>query len=220
MNQTFFALVCDFARQYPDVRMHVHFSSRMVDLRREGYDVALRASGALEPGLIVKTLARDHAIAVAAPAYLAEKGIPRTARDLVAHRCLMGFARGDLPETHWSTVGGRKIQVGGTFFSNEVLLLREMAIAGQGIAVLSRLVAESSLRSGALVQVLRGVLEEETQIALVYPERKYLLPQVRAFVDVVAAAARQELGRRHQGPREAVLAPVPKPPLRRRRSVG
>lgn len=195
MNQTFFVLICTFARQHPEVRMHVHFSSRMVDLRREGYDVALRASGELEPGLVARTLVRGHSIAVASPQYLAEKGTPRAARDLAAHRCLMGFARGELPETHWLSVRGRRLQVAGTFFSNEVLLLHEMALAGLGIAVLPRLVVQPSLQSGALVQVLRGVLEEETQIALVYPERKYLLPQVRAFVDAVTALAREEVGR-------------------------
>ena len=195
MDQRFFSFICAFAQQHPQVRVHVNFSSRTVDLRRDGYDVALRASATIEPGLVARTLARDRLVAVASPAYLSERGIPRSGRDLREHRCLMGFAQGEFPETHWPLVGGGKLQVGGAFFSNEVTLLREMALAGQGIALLPLLVVRESLEGGALVQVLPGKLEVETRIALVYPERKFVLPQVRAFVDAVTALARAEIGK-------------------------
>lgn len=195
MDQRFFSLICAFSKQHSQVRVHVNFSSRSVDLRRDGYDVALRASADIEPGLVARTLARDRWVGVASPEYLAEKGVPRSRRDLCKHRCLMGFAQGEFPETHWPLVGGGKLQVEGAFFSNEVTLLREMALAGQGIALLSLLVVRESLERGVLVQVLPGTLEVETRIALVYPERKFVLPQVRAFVDAVTALARDEIGR-------------------------
>src|SRR6185295_17097438 len=49
--------------------------ARIVDLQRDGYDVAIRASSQIEPGLIARTLVRDPVLAVASPAYLAERGI-------------------------------------------------------------------------------------------------------------------------------------------------
>src|SRR5882672_1575193 len=67
LDPSFHALVCDFARAYPEVRIHIDASSRHVDLLREGYDVALRAGADLEPGLVARTLARTSAVAVAAP---------------------------------------------------------------------------------------------------------------------------------------------------------
>jgi DNA-binding transcriptional LysR family regulator len=68
LDPSFDALVCDFARAYPVVQIHIDASSRYVDLLREGYDVALRYSTELEPGLVARTLARTSAVAVAAPA--------------------------------------------------------------------------------------------------------------------------------------------------------
>jgi DNA-binding transcriptional LysR family regulator len=195
LSPSFYAMLCEFARQHPEVRLHVHFSSRHVDLRRDGYDVAIRASTALEPGLVARTLARAPLVAAASPAYLAAAGVPRTRRDLRDHRCLMGFARGELPETQWPLPGGGKLHVDGMFFSNEPTLLCDAALRGLGIAVLPLLIARPFLESGALVQVLPGVIQAESRVAVVYPEREFVPPQVRAFVDAVAAWAPGELDR-------------------------
>lgn len=192
MSASFHAMLCAFATRYPELRVHVDTSSQLVDIVRGGYDVALRASSQIQPGLIARTLFRDPMIAVAAPSYLADRGTPRTRRDLRNHRCLLGFARGELPETHWPMESAGKIHVDGAFFSNDIHLLCDAAVGGLGIALLPRALAAPHLDSGALVQVLAGVVGTELQIALVYPDRAFLPPQVRAFIDAVAAWVARE----------------------------
>jgi DNA-binding transcriptional LysR family regulator len=184
VDESFFAMITSFAHRHPEVRVQVELSSRLVDLRREGYDVALRATGALEPGLVVRTLLRTKLIAVAAPKYLAAHGTPRTARDLRKHRCLMGFARGELPQSIWP-VGRGTVHVEGAFATNEPRLLRAAAVRGLGIALLPMLAIEDQLARGTLVQVLAGVVHAENRLAVVYPEREFVPPQVRAFVDAL-----------------------------------
>lgn len=203
----FFAMVCDFAKRYPDVRLHVHFSTRHVDLRRDGYDVALRAGSEIEPGLVARTVFRDRMVAVASPQYLVEKGVPRTRRDLRHHRCLMGFARGELPQTHWPFAGSGKLYVEGTFFSNEISLLCDAAVRGLGIAFLPMLLVGRLLEKGALVQVLPGSLEVESRMAIVYPEREFVPPQLRAFVDAVAAWVPQFIGTMSPGLKSSAAPP-------------
>lgn len=192
-NPSFLGLIADFARRYPEVRLHVHFSSRHVDLLRDGYDVALRAGSEIEPGLVARTLSRTPLLGVASPEYLAARGVPRTRRDLRHHRCLLGFSRGELPQTHWSVAGGGKLHVEGAFFANDVTVLCDQALRGLGIAVLPLIVVGQHLESGALTQVLPGVLAAETRVALVYPEREFVPPQVRAFIEMVSAWAPDEL---------------------------
>lgn len=188
LDAGFFAMLVAFAKAHPAVRLQVHFSSRHVDLRRDGYDVALRASSSLEPGLVARTLGRTPLVAVASPEYLAEHGTPRRRKDLAHHRCLLGFARGELPQTHWP-IGGAQVHVAGTFFTNEVSLLADAAVRGLGIALVPRMLVEAQLDRGTLVQVLPGILEDESRISIVYPERELVPPQVRAFVDAVVAWA-------------------------------
>ncbi|MDI3289949.1 LysR family transcriptional regulator [Polyangium sp. 15x6] len=204
---SFSAMICDFARRYPEVRIHVHSTTQHVDLQRGGYDVALRATTALEPGLVARTLAREPTLAVASPAYLEAHGTPRNRRDLRHHRCLMGFARGELPQTQWPFSGG-KFQVEGALFANDVYLLCDAALEGLGIALLPLILAHPHLESGALVHVLPGALQGESHIAVVYPEREFMPPQVRAFIDALVAWAPELVARTN--------APMPKRAVKKR----
>jgi DNA-binding transcriptional LysR family regulator len=181
-------LLAEFAAAHPEVRFQAHFSTRVVDLHRDGYDVAMRATSHFEPGLVARTLMRFEFIGVAAPAYLAAHGMPASVRELRRHRCLMGFARGELPEAWW-TVAGRKVQLDGVFFCNSPGLLVRAAERGLGIALVPTLAVESLLASGKLVVVMPGVLRSEGRIALVYPERELVPPPVRAFVEWMVARA-------------------------------
>jgi DNA-binding transcriptional LysR family regulator len=186
-------MLVDFMVRYPDVRLQVNATARRVDLVREGYDVALRAGADLEPGLIARTLATDRTIAAAAPSYLARHGTPKTRKDLAKHRLLMGFDRGELPATHWPFGRANKVHVEGSFFSNDIGLLAEAAFQGHGIAFLPLMMLRPALEDGSLVQVLPGVLENRVRVAVVYPEREFVPPQVRAFVDALVAWAPGEL---------------------------
>jgi DNA-binding transcriptional LysR family regulator len=188
------AAVCEFARRHPAVRLHAHVSTRHVDLWRDGYDVAVRGGSAIEPGLVGRTLARTTLVAVASPAYLAERGEPRSARDLRRHRCLLGFARGEVPQTHWPLAGGGKVRVEGALASNELALLREAALRGLGVALLPEPFVAAPLARGELVRVLAGVVESDSRFVAVYPEREFVPPQVRAFVDAMVAWARSDRG--------------------------
>lgn len=185
-NARFLDTLAEFVEAYPGVRLHVFFTSRMIDLRREGYDVALRATEQLEPGLVARTIARTSLVAVASPRYLAEQGEPRRLSDLSRHRCLMGFARGELPQTHWAS-GKTKVSLDGAFFSNSPELLCRLAVRGQGIALVPEVSALGYVERGELVPVMPKLLRVEGRMALVYPERDLIAPQVRAFIDWMVA---------------------------------
>ena len=186
-DPSFNALVCDFARAYPKVQMQIDASSRYVDLRREGYDLALRAGTEFAPGLVARTLARTSTIAVAAPAYLAAHGTPKRARELRAHQCLVTIMNGGLPQTHWPKAGGGKISVVGSFASDDITLLMDAALRGLGITVLPTLLVGALLERGELVRVLPELIHAESRLAVVYPEKEFMPPQVRAFIDVLVA---------------------------------
>ena len=184
LGPSFSAMVTAFAKRHPLVRVQVDFSTRVVDLQREGYDVALRASAELQPGLVARTVMRQRLVAVASPQYLEARGAPRTVKDLRQHRCLTGFARGELPQSEWP-VGRGTVHIEAAFSSNDVFLLREAAANGLGIALLPRDLIHDLLKSRALVPVLPGLLEADTRVAVVYVERQYLQRHVREFVDAL-----------------------------------
>src|SRR6185437_7293404 len=142
-----------------------------------------------QPGLVARTLLQNAGVAVASPGYLAQHGTPRTRRDIRKHRCILGFARGEVPQTHWPLADGGTVHIDGFFYSNDMPMLVEAARAGLGVAMVPHMSAQQYLESGELVEVLKGVLAGDSRISVVYAEREFLPPQVRAFVDAVMAWA-------------------------------
>jgi len=181
-------VLSDFARAHPTIRLHVDVSNRTVDLARERFDVAIRATGRLDPGLTARTLARVSLVGVAAPAYAARRGAPRTVEDLRDHDCLVGLDAAGRPQTHWM-IGRKRRAVTGVAYSNDPHLVLRWAIRGLGIALLPATLVANHLARGELVPILPGVLRTEGAVSLVMRERTLVPSAVRAFIEFVTKRA-------------------------------
>lgn len=186
-SRSFREVLLRFVERYPEVDLEVIVSTRHEDLIASNIDVAVRAGQRLDPGLVARTLQRSEVVAVASPAYLARAGAPATPAALGRHACLVGFARGERPATHWPLRDGGQVRVTGRLVCNSLELLLEAACDGLGIALVPLLVARGLLERGALVRVLPEALGASTVVALVYPDKRLLRPAVRAFVDFTLA---------------------------------
>jgi len=181
----FHTLLLDFLEQYPAVQLEVIVSTAFEDLRARNIDVAWRAGTEFDPSLIARPLTRTTLLGVASPAYLQAHGLPASPADLAEHRCLVGFARGERPATHWPLHDGGQVRVRGVLSSNDLGLRMSALLRGMGIGLLPQMLMRDRLAEGSLVPVLEGVLGRCSQSALVYPDRHHLRPAVRAFVDHV-----------------------------------
>jgi DNA-binding transcriptional LysR family regulator len=74
--------------------------------------------------------------------------------------------------------------------ASDGLMLRDLAVAGEGVALLPRWLCAEELASGSLVDVAPRhdvtATEFGAEIALLYPSRAYLPTKVRAFIDYVS----------------------------------
>jgi DNA-binding transcriptional LysR family regulator len=172
-----------FAAAWPAVALEIEATSRVVDLVAEGFDVAIRGGPTAPPGYVRRTLLRTPSVAVAAPEYLDRAGRPRTPDELAAHALLLGVDATGARESSWPLLPSGRVRVAGGFVANDVVIRREAAEQGLGIALLPSLTARPGLEAGRLEAVLPGVLGQPAGLALLYPERAFLLPTVRAFVD-------------------------------------
>jgi len=68
--------------------------------------------------------------------------------------------------------------------------LKEMALAGAGIAVLPRLSVQRELSDGELVQILPGYHWPGAGLFLIHRGGTFVAPKIRAFVDYVRDALR------------------------------
>jgi DNA-binding transcriptional LysR family regulator len=95
-------LVTTFQSSYPDVRVQILVTERLVDLIAEGVDLAFRL-GALKDSCLVarKILTYRHRL-VASPSYLKACNPPTRPQDLANHR-LLTFSHWK-PESSWTFV--------------------------------------------------------------------------------------------------------------------
>jgi DNA-binding transcriptional LysR family regulator len=119
---------------------------------------------------------------VASPAYLAARGRPATPDELEGHSLILGMD-GAAPERAWPLLAGGSVRVTGAMVTNDVGLRRSAARDGFGIALAPIPSVRDDLQAGTLEMVLPHVVGVEAWLSVVYPERAFVQPKVRAFVD-------------------------------------
>jgi DNA-binding transcriptional LysR family regulator len=176
----------DFAALYPDLALDLRLSDVVADLVEGAFDVAVRNAELADSNVVARKLAPDHRLLVAAPSYLAERGVPAVADDLRRHACLVvgGHDRWamqgrDGAPTTIAVTAALRVDDGGA--------VRDAAVAGLGVALMSTWCAGDALRAGSLVPVLaRHPLVSRHALWAIYPSARLLAPKVRAFIDWLA----------------------------------
>jgi DNA-binding transcriptional LysR family regulator len=193
-----------FLARYPMIRPDWYFENRQVDLIAEGYDAALGGGFDLAPGVVSRALAPAHLVAVASPAYMAGRVPPADPGDLaeldgivmrasrtgrVGHRTMRNTAGGEMPA-----------QLGETIMVNDPAAMREAAILGLGVALLSVSDVLLAVERGELVRLLPRWYADAGAISIYYATRALLPAKTRVFVDfVVEAFERERLAERFAG---------------------
>lgn len=177
-------LALDFMAKHPQVQVDLSFEDRYADLVAQGIDVAVRMGKLADSTLGARFLGMNPWVLVAAPKYLKKHGVPRRALDLSAHSALIySSVQGDdvwrllTPKSEPVTV-----PVTGKLRSNNLSAVLAAARGGLGIAALPRYVAEDSLASGHVVEVLKDHALPEQEINAVFPSPKLVPGKVQAFV--------------------------------------
>jgi DNA-binding transcriptional LysR family regulator len=177
-----------FLTRFPGVTLELSLDDRQVDLVEEGFDVAVRIGRLQDSNLIARKIAPCRQVLCASPAYLAQRGEPERPEDLLEHSCIL-YSLLSAPR-EWRLAGPEgelhTVPINGSIQSNNGLVNRAAALAGGGIVLLPTFYLGEQLRSGALKPVLCKFKPQELAVYAVYPERRNLMPKVRAFVDFLA----------------------------------
>lgn len=177
-----------FLMAWPEVRLQILASNRSMDVWQDGVDLALRVrtrNAILLQDEIVRPLALSPHLLVAAPALLAGAAAPAQPQDL-AHWPLLALDQA--PERQRLLLYGpnrAEIEVAHPprLIVNDMMTLRDAAVAGLGCAVLPRLLVHDALQSGALQELLPGWAPAPGIVQAAYASREALRPVVRRLLD-------------------------------------
>ena len=186
-------LVADFLVRYPKINVIAHATDRAIDIVGENFDVAIRAHSVPLPDstLLQRPLATAPWFLFAGSAYVDAHGSPETPQDLAKWPSLCVMRTGVAPtwRLRHSSDPGDEVVVHLTprILSDDMVGLKQAAIAGVGIVALPAYVCRDEVRSGALRRVLPTWLAGEAMLTALIPHRQGVLPCVRVFIAHLAA---------------------------------
>ncbi len=173
-------LCAEFRGLYPDVTVEVVSEDRVVNMVDERFDVAIRPNPRPETALVGRCFAKDRLIVVAAPSVARPEAGAAPVR---VPAVVSAFQDGDT----WPLEGGSlTVEPVPVLRLGSMLMLRDAAIAGAGVAQLPRSIVGKQLASGELVQ-WGAVGGKEVELWVLHTSRRLASPKVKAFVDFICA---------------------------------
>jgi LysR family transcriptional regulator for bpeEF and oprC len=180
----------EFLRQYPTLEVEVVCMDFTPHTMEEGIDLSVQTGELHDSSLAVRRLATADYVVCGSPGYFERHGRPATPQDLRQHTCIAYRRPRNGRIRDWrfrDGAGVRLMPVSSPLIFNRIELLIEAAIAGYGLIQIPECYAHQSLARGALVPALAEYRAGGYEISAVYRQQQRRAPNVRAFMDFVAA---------------------------------
>ena len=205
-------LIGDFRARYPLIELELHSDDRIVDLLERRIDLAIRIGPLPDSSLHARPLCHTTRRVLASPAYLARHGTPQQVEDLAEHS-LIGFTEPDrLNDWPLRHALGESWRINPALRASSGDTVRELALAGEGIASLSDFMTGRDRQRGELVEVLAAQRVDVRQpINAVYYRNTALASRITCFLDYLSERLGAGARTTEQGSRVRVstaVAPV------------
>lgn len=184
------ALIAGFMALYPEVEVHLHSTSRRVDVIGEGFDLAIRVR---EPPLEVTDLVMrklDESVhrLVASPTLMARFPPPSGPADLADWPSL-DFGPANRDHTwalHHRDGMTASVRHAPRLVTDDLHMLHEGALQGVGVVLLPTVTVGRDLEEGRLIDLFPDWRPKRWIVHAVFPSRRGLLPSVRLLLDFLA----------------------------------
>ena len=182
-------LVPGFQTRFPEIELELNTSDRIIDLIEERTDIAIRIGALADSSLHARPLGSNRLRVLASPAYLESHGLPQRVEELAQHR-LLGFTQPDsLNDWPLRNPQGERYTITPALRASSGETLRQLALAGSGIACLADFMTREDRSRGDLVQILAEETVEVLQpVNAVYYRNTALASRIACFLDHVSEA--------------------------------
>ncbi|WP_448651488.1 LysR family transcriptional regulator [Pseudomonas fluorescens] len=150
-------LVAGFLARYPGIALDIVLTDQVVNLVEERTDVAIRHGPLENSRLVARKLGDTRMVVVASPAYAQQHGLPQVPKDLSAHNRLdFGYTR-TLKGWPFKVDGAQwLVSPEGNLSASDGEAMRQLALAGIGLARLDEFQVVEDIEAGRLLPVLHA----------------------------------------------------------------
>ena len=175
-----------FLASHPDIRMDTIVDDNLTDIVADRFDAGIRFGDIIEKNMIAVRVGPDIRMAVVgAPSYFADRPVPRTPRELAGHRCI-NYRRvkaGGLYAWDFEEKGRPlEVRVDGPLVFNNSDLIREAALAGQGLAYVYEDEVVADIAAARLTRILEKWCPTFPGYYLYHPSRRQTPPALTALI--------------------------------------
>jgi DNA-binding transcriptional LysR family regulator len=175
-----------FLASHPDIRVEMLVDDTMTDIVANRIDAGIRFGDLVEKDMIAIRIGPDIRMAVVgAPSYFADHPVPRTPRELSGQRCInyRQLRSGGLYAWDFEEKGRPfTVRVDGPLVFNNSDLIREAALAGQGLAYVYENEVAADLKAGRLTRILQKWCPAFPGYYLYHPSRRQTPPALAALI--------------------------------------
>jgi DNA-binding transcriptional LysR family regulator len=180
-------LITAFQASYPNVRVQVLVTERMVDLIAEGVDLAFRLGELKDSSLVARKLLTYRHQLVASPSYLRTCKPPQRPQELLEHR-LLSFSYWK-PEGSWTFIhkNGKDretVSFQPYLSMNDFAGLAPALAAGGGIGDLPPIVQPNFMKEGRLVEVMLDWRFRTFDLSIVHVGNRHMSKPCRLFKEL------------------------------------
>ena len=188
-------LMSAYLTRHPEASAELRLEDRTINLVEDGVDLAVRIGHLADSSLVARHVGEMRRVVVASPAYLKQRGEPKTPQALASHATIQFGAMSTPPD--WRFVDdGRELRIACTprLTTNSADAAIQYAEQGGGLTRVLAYQAAAAIKAGRLKIVLEKFEEPPLPIHLVYPTSRLLSAKVRAFVDLVVESSGWRFG--------------------------
>jgi DNA-binding transcriptional LysR family regulator len=168
--------------RHPDLRIDFRVDDALVDMARDGIDIAIRTGEPQSDTFVVRRIGQLQRHLYASPSYLQSHGTPTSVADLNAHELIANSQHDHL--NAWEFKNGATVHASGPFSADHTATVASMALAGLGIARITTVVAEPLVTQGQLLKVLPAELDDApVALSAFMLAGRHRLPKIRACID-------------------------------------
>jgi len=176
-----------FREAHPEFEAWVSSDIKLVDFSTSDIDICIRYGPGGYAGLTAEQVLTECVIPMASPDFVMRHGPFTKPADLLGARLLhdMGAENDPACPSWWTWFDARGLDdlraLDGPRYNEPALVIDE-AVAGKGIALAKRAIAEADVRAGRLVPLLSDKTPLSFAYWLVWPRGRTLPPPVKAFI--------------------------------------
>ncbi len=179
-------LIPAFIMQYPDIKIELELTERVIDLVEENVDIAIRSGRLPDSNLIARKLADNNFLLCSSPQYQAKHGSPCGPEDLTDFDCI-SYGYTGWRDWYLMDNKARKLSIKDAVTVNSVNGQKQLLLNHAGLALMPLWAVREELKNGSLIHLLDQHIfspyESLSSTYALYLNRELISPKIRVFLD-------------------------------------